>query len=162
METFAPDVPAITVECGRAGTASADGFARDRLARWVGLPVLPSASPPMRVYVDPVRVTLRRGATVAFGETPHTGCDLTLRGDVDRHNFVRLEAGTLIGWVARGVPLPLEARGGAGDDVASALFDVHDGALVTAQPFVPVMMTTNPVVAAADCLFYVVREDTSE
>jgi hypothetical protein len=162
MEAFAPDVPAITVECGRAGTAAADAFARDRLARWVGLSVLPSTAPPMRVYVDPVRVTLRRGATVAFGETPHGECDLTLRGDVDRHNFVRLEAGTRIGWVARGAPLPLEARGGAGDDVAPALFEVCDGALVTAQSFVPVMMTTNPDIAAEDCLFYVVRERTSE
>jgi hypothetical protein len=76
---------------------------------------------------------------------------------VDRHNFVRLEAGTRIGWVARAAPLPLEARGGAGDDIAAALFEVCDGALIAAQAFVPVMMTTNTAVAAADCLFYVVR-----
>jgi hypothetical protein len=161
MEALSPEVPAITVECGRAGTESADAFACDRLARWVELAVLPSVYPPLRVYVDPIRVTLRREATVAFGETPQAGCDLTLRGDVDRHNFVRLEAGTQIGWVARGAPLPLEARGVAGDDVARALFEVCEGTLVASQPFVPVMMTADPVVAAADCLFYVVRENTS-
>jgi hypothetical protein len=159
MEGFAADIPAITVECGRAGLPSADTFACQRLVRLVGLPVLPTASPPMQMFVDPVRVTLRRGATVAFDETPRTGCDLTLRGDVDRHNFGRLDAGTRIGWVAREAPLPLEARGGSGDDIAAELFEVRSGALVAAQSFVPVMMTTNPAVAAADCLFYVVRED---
>jgi hypothetical protein len=158
MEGFAADIPAITVECGRAGGATADAFARDRLARLVGLSVLPSASPAMHIYVDPVRVTLRRGATVAFDETPHVECDLTLRGDVDRHNFMRLEAGTRIGWVAREAPLPLEARGAEGDDVAAELFEVRGGELVATRSFVPVMMTTNPDVAAADCLFYVVRD----
>jgi hypothetical protein len=159
MEGLGADIPAITVECGRAGLPSADTFARQRLARLVGLRALPTASPPMQIFVDPVRVTLRRGATVAFDETPRTECDLTLRGDVDRHNFGRLEAGTRIGWVASGALLPLEARGGSGDDVAAELFEVRGGELVAAQSFVPVMMTTDPGVAAADCLFYAVRED---
>jgi hypothetical protein len=158
MEAFAPDSPVVTIECGRAGTASADAFACDRLARFASLEALPTETPRMRVFVDPIRVTLRPDVTVAFGEAPRAGCDLTLCGDVDRHNFVHLAAGTHIGWVAPGAALPIEARDGEGRDLARALFELHGGELVAAQAFIPVMMTTNPAVAAADCLFYVVRE----
>jgi hypothetical protein len=158
MEAFAPDLPVVTVECGRAGSAAADAFARDRLAHFVELPALPTTAPSMHVLVDPVRVTLRRGSRVAFGQEPRSGFALTLRDDIDRHNFRRLEAGTHIGWLAGEAQLPLEARGSDGRDTAPALFEARGDALVTARPLLPVMMTTDPEVAEADCLFYVVRD----
>jgi hypothetical protein len=158
MEAFLPEVPAVTIECGRALTPQADAFARERLARFAAMEGLPTAAPRMHVFVEPMRVTLRAGSTVAFAETPQAGSELTLDTDVDRHNFTRLASGTRIGWVARDEPLPLEVRDGAGHDVTRALFDVHAGALVTVRPVIPIMMTTNPIVAAADCLFYIVRD----
>ncbi|HEX8793643.1 MAG TPA: succinylglutamate desuccinylase/aspartoacylase family protein [Polyangiaceae bacterium] len=160
MEAFAPSLPVATIECGRAGTAEADRVAREGLRRYVSLDALPRPreSPRLTLFGDAVRVTLRPGARVSFAMAPTPGVDLTLDDDVDRHNFSRLPAGTRIGWIRRGATWPLVACNEAGLDVAHALFESHDGALVTAREVIPVMMTTDPLAAATDCLFYVVRE----
>jgi hypothetical protein len=158
MEAFAAETPAVTIECGRAGTSAADAFACERLARFAAMDRPPAAAPRMHVFVDPMRVTLRQGATVAFAATAQAGSDLTMAGEVDRHNFTLLPPGAHIGWIAHGAPLPVEVRDACGHDVTRSLFEARDGALVTLRPIIPIMMTTNSVVAAADCLFYVVRD----
>jgi len=160
MEAFAPTLPVATIECGRAGTAEADRVAREGLRRYVTLDALPRGerSAGLTLFGDAIRVMLRPGARVSFAGTPNPGADLTLDADVDRHNFCRLPAGTRIGWVARGAAWPLVACNEAGLDVAHALFESRGGALVTAREVIPVMMTTDPLAAATDCLFYVVRE----
>jgi hypothetical protein len=152
--------PTVTIECGRAGDPVADANAAHGLAAFANEPDA-LALPPgrrLRVFTDPLRVELRSGARVAFAEAPDPGgADVTLNSDVDRHNFRRLDAGERIGWVARAEPLPIRATGREGVDVAGEYFVVADGALLTRRPLVPIMMTTNAVVAAADCLFYVVH-----
>jgi hypothetical protein len=158
MEAFPPETPAVTIECGRAGTAAADAFACERLARLAAMDHLPTAAPRMHVFVDPMRVTLRPGSSVAFAAGAQAGSDLTMDSEVDRHNFTLLAPGAHIGWIARGAPLPVEVCDVRGRDVTRTFFEARDGALVTVQPIIPIMMTTNPVVAAADCLFYVVRD----
>lgn len=160
MEALAPSLPVATVECGRAGTADADRVAREGLRRYVSLDALPRGEGPAKLtlYGDAVRVTLRPGTRVSFAGAPRSDVDLTLDVDVDRHNFSRLPAGTRIGWIAQSAVWPLVACDETGHDVAHALFESHGGALVTAREVIPVMMTTDPLAAATDCLFYVVRE----
>jgi hypothetical protein len=160
MEAFAPSLPVATIECGRAGTAEADRVAREGLRRYLTLDVLPRGEGPagLTLFGDAIRVMLRPGARVSFDSAPSSDVDLTLDRDVDRHNFTRLAAGTRIGWIARGAAWPLVACDAVGCEVAHALFESHEGALVTAREVIPVMMTTDPLAAATDCLFYVVRE----
>jgi hypothetical protein len=160
MEAFAPSLPVATIECGRAGTAEADRVAREGLRRYVTVDALPRGERPagLTLFGDAIRVMLRPGARVSFASAPSRGVDLTLDADVDRHNFSRLPAGTRIGWIAPGAAWPLIACNEAGLDVGHALFESHESALVTAREVIPVMMTTDPLAAATDCLFYVVRE----
>ena len=68
-----------------------------------------------------------------------------------------LAAGSALGWVRDAAAWPLEARGADGADVSRELFHLDGLRLVTRQALVPMMVTTDPVVAAADCLFYAVR-----
>ena len=44
------------------------------------------------------------------------GADLTIRADVERHNFEPVAAGEAIGWVRPGVEKPLEVRCADGRD----------------------------------------------
>ena len=53
---------------------------------------------------------------------------------------------------------PLELLDEDGRDRADFYFEVRGGALFARRPIIPIMITTDPAVAAADCLFYVVRE----
>jgi hypothetical protein len=153
------EAPTVTIECGRAGDPAADATAARGLAAYANEPdvLALGSNRRVRVFTDPLRVELRDGARVAFAEAPDARADVTLNSDIDRHNFRRLEAGERIGWVARLEPLPIRATGREGIDVASDYFAVMSGALLTRRPIVPIMMTTNPVVATADCLFYVVH-----
>jgi hypothetical protein len=163
MEAFDPELPVVTVECGRAGTDDADRVAREGLARYAALDALPpGGGSGVTLFGDAIRVTLKPGARVAFGRAPRAGAELTLDDDVDRHNFTRLEPGTRIGWVGGGAAWPLAACAADGADVSHALFERRGAALVTARTIVPVMMTTDPFAAATDCLFYAVRELTRD
>ena len=62
---------------------------------------------------EPLRVEARAGVRLAFGDAPAPGADLTLAGDIDRHNFELLLPGVPVGWVREPASWPLEARGAA-------------------------------------------------
>jgi hypothetical protein len=158
-EAFDDALPAITLECGRAGDPAADAFAAAALARYADSEALPVDPGPLTLFRDPVRVTVRPGVTLAFAERPHPTADVTLTDDVDRHNFATLPAGEELGWVRDGArePLPFLAIDGDGRDRAPDHLVVDGDRLRARADFVPIMMTTSPAAALADCLFYVVR-----
>ncbi len=161
VETTAAHCPSVTIECGRAGDPNADRVAHDGLSAFLTRDLLDPAGAPdpkMQVLVDPVRVRVRPGATLAFDERPAADFDLTVTHDVDRHNFERLDVGTTIGWVRQSGDWPLEARDATGAERSRELFEAHDGALRTRRELIPIMMTTHPRIALDDCLFYTVQE----
>ncbi len=158
-EAFPAGIPAVTVECGRAGDPAADALAIAGLTRFLAADRLPFGNPAdFQVLVDPVRVCLRPGVTLRFAEQRETDADLTMACDVDRHNFQLLDAGARLGWV-RGTLLPIAAVREGGEDVSEHLFELRGSELVTREPIVPIMMTTNATVAAIDCLFYAAQEE---
>jgi len=154
------DLPAATIEVGRSGDPAADAVAKSGLARFLEREqVLRADSHPLvQVLVMPMRARLCPGVRVAVADAPDASADLTLEADLDRHNFERVEAGSAIGWVRDGV-WPLELRDEEGRDRAADYFRVAGGRLLTRRDLVPIMITTDPEIAAADCLFYVVREE---
>jgi hypothetical protein len=154
------DFPSLTIECGRAGDPAADTCAGDGLARYVALDEIETrrvAVSPMSILECPVRVSARPEIRVAFADAPVAGVDLTLAGDLDRHNFQLLMPGVPVGWVADPSHWPLEAAGADGREVSQDWFALRDGLLETRRAAMPVMMTVDPAVAKSDCLFYLVR-----
>jgi hypothetical protein len=150
--------PSVTVECGRAGDPVADEAAWRGLRSYLGRDEIDFRRPerPLMLLESPVRVRLRPGVELAFGSEAG-GAGLTISEDVDRHNFERLAPGSPIGWLRPDAEWPLEAIDADGLERSHALFEARDGVLRTRQEFVPVMMTTNRVIAIADCLFYAVQ-----
>jgi hypothetical protein len=150
--------PSVTIECGRAGDAAADAVALAGLERFLSVPALRlDAVPPahLGVFSHPVRVRLASDGTIAISERRDPDADLTLRHDLDTHNFMALAPGTWIGWLGRHDGWPLDARGADGRELSRHVFEVaSDGRLYTTTPFVPIMMTSDPVIAKSDCLFY--------
>lgn len=159
-EVLADELPAVTIECGRAGDPASDAIALAGLTRFVEAVRLPLDAVPsgFQVFEEPMRVGVRPGVRLAFAEAPAVDADLTLTSGVDQHNFSLLEAGTVLGWVRPSIQLPIEARGAAGDDRAADLFEIVDDRLRTRAALVPIMMTTDIRIAVQDCLFYVVRD----
>lgn len=153
--------PTVTVECGRSGDPRADDIALAGLRRMLASSELDLGRPPapLEVFVDPVRVCVRPGVEIAFGDAPDPAAGFTVSRDIDRHNFELLEAGSPIGWVAHDCAWPIEARGAGEEDRSRDLFALRDGQLETRSPMVPAMMTTRREAALADCLFYAAQRE---
>jgi hypothetical protein len=166
VEATAEDFPTVTIECGRSGDPQADDTARAGLERYLSLPALEMHERRwgrMTIFAEPVRVCVRPGVRLAFGELPVSGADLTLVSDIDRHNFSPVMPGAPVGWLKSDGAWPLDARGADGEDVSRDLFVTRGDRLETRRAIVPIMMTTDAAVALADCLFYAVqiREEIS-
>ena len=163
MEALERRTTSVVIECGRAGDPVADATALSGLDRFLTLEDLSLAAaqaPGVEVLIRPLRVRVTRDATVAFGNAPVPGVSLTVRRDVDQHNFKAMAAGDLVGWLAQNTQWPLTATGAGGEDVSRELFAQHGKQLRLRRPIVPVMMTTTPEIARSDCLFYALERQT--
>jgi hypothetical protein len=161
VEATSDDFPTLTIECGYAGDPAADEVAFHGLTRYFRLDRLETRRvivPRMSVLEQPIRVQILPGRRLAFATAPVAGADLTLAGDIDQHNFQPLLPGVPVGWLGAGADWPLEARDAAGNELSHDLFVEQDAQLVTRRGLIPIMMTTDPLVAASDCLFYVVQQ----
>ena len=156
VEATCERFPSVTIECGRSGDPVADDLAfvgtrrlleRDALA-------LDATPPLLDVVVDPVRVRVRPGIPLVFGDGPDDGDGLVMSREVDRHNFELVPPGTCIGWVPPALDWPIEAIGAGGVDRAFELFAIEGNRVETRREMIPVMMTTHRENALADCLFY--------
>jgi hypothetical protein len=149
--------PSIVIECGRAGDPLADATALAGLERFLLMDRLEDASARaagVEVLQHPLRVVLAPWASLAFGDAPQGDVSVTIRRDVDRHNFSPMRAGETLGWISRDEPWPFEALGAAGDDRSRDLLALEGREVRTRREIVPVMMTTSPDIAKSDCLFY--------
>lgn len=158
MEAVAPP-PCITVECGRAGDPEAARVAQRGIGRLLASGDIEAISADsLEILHSMVRVRARDGVRLAVSDARHPDADLTVTHDIDRHNFERLAADTVLGWVMPDAGWPVEAHDATGRDRSRDLFYVDgDGHLRARQSWIPIMMTTDPVIARQDCLFYIVE-----
>lgn len=159
VEATVPDFPSVTIECGRAGDPAADEAAWVGLRRLLDWDQIDFSSPlvPLRLLEDPVRICVRPGVELAFGDALDMRASLTISKNIDRHNFETLAAGSPIGWLGRGVDWPIDAIGHDGIECSRTFFEIEEGILRTRRDFVPIMMTTDRIIAKSDCLFYAVQ-----
>ncbi len=158
MEAVEDELPVVTVECGGAGDPDADAVALRGLERLASEPSLRVPEPPPRVLSHPVRVQLRPGVSVAYARQPVPGVELTLRSDLDRHNFEPVLPGQCLGWLGRRGLAALDSRAGDDVDRTHELFHARGELLEPSQPLDLLMVTTTPRIAREDCLFYAVPD----
>lgn len=160
MDALADELPIVTIESGRRLDPAADACAHAGLERYAAaeeLPRLEAGASGVQVLDRAVRVQVRPGLSIGFGDHRQSFTDVTCAMDVDRHNFQELPAGTEVAWVGSGVDRPFEALDEHGRDVADRIFRRNGLAICTARELIPVMMTTDARIALADCLFYAVQ-----
>lgn len=157
MEATEMDIPTIAVECGGNHDPQSDRIAFEGLTRFIHADSLfppGERHPKVSVFEHPLRVELREGTTVAYGTAPVKEADCTFRPNADALNFNMLHPGEQIGWVGPNQLRLFLARDAKGNDRAQELFTVDNGELRMAQTGRILMMTTDPLMATSDCLFY--------
>jgi hypothetical protein len=151
--------PAVTIECGQAGTLEADATAHAGLVRFLELPTLDphQVTSPMAVFVSPVRMKLRPGLGLAFADRPIAAVDVVLHPALDSLNFLTVARDQPIGLVgdeAAAGQWPFEAHDERGRECSREYLTIDGGVIRAARSFVPIMATTDVRIAIDDCLFY--------
>jgi len=159
-EVIVDEIPSVAIECGHAADPGAHDLALRGIERFVSVNDLEldtELDRDITMFDHPLRVRLRPGVVVCFDDHVHPEYQLTLRSDIDTHNFRTLEPGTVVGWLRDDCDWPFTATGADGREVSHEHFVQSGNELRFATERVPVMMTTNSQVAAQDCLCYLMH-----
>lgn len=162
IEALSSRCPAVAVECGIAGREENTAFAAGVLHRFL---TAPSLEPPIAgtaaLLQMRYRVTVRPEVAFTFANERPDGLDLALLPGLDGQNFGMLLAGTELGHVRPGAPMPLAAIDMGGNDATERLFTIRPGGrLVVSEDVTPLMMTRTEQQTRRDCLFYIARART--
>lgn len=149
--------PFITIECGGADGEEADRLSFAGLGRFLTSPDLYAQSPDQEIdlYHHPVRLELKPGTSIAYSDDSNLA-DVVMPVDIDRKNFGVVTPDMPLAWINNPDALTLHTAQGHGpiDD----FFVVRNQRLFPSHPLKLFMVTTNPRIAASDCLLYAVKE----
>lgn len=152
---FAELCPAIAVECGKPGHAASEEAAARFVEACLHLNAFPAQAvreADIDLYHTMALVKVAEGVDFAFGDAR---AQLDMDPRLDHLNFVELKAGAVFGRTT--LPMPLDVRDEAGQDVSRAFFDTPDGLLRLARPAMPAMLTLDARVIRQDCLCYLME-----
>jgi hypothetical protein len=156
--------PTVTIEVGgrlddEAHALAFDGLQRYALAERV-LAHEEEVDFGIEILRDPIRLELRDGVTLAYDDEPRPGHDITLRSDIEHHNFGEVSCDTPLGWVKDEPQTLFRATDAFGRCAVTALVRCDGGVLFPSQGLKLFMITTNASIAQSDCLFYAVATES--
>lgn len=160
MELTDCQTPTVTVEVGGRQDEAAHTVAWEGLQRFALRDPLPATAAEtgqtIEVFEGSIRLELQQDVRLAYASHPRPDADVTLRPDIERFNFGRIEADTELGWCGSDPGAVFSAIDAKGEDRLGALLRIEAGRLLTAQPLRLFMVTTHPEIARSDCLLYAV------
>jgi len=153
---FSAICPAVTLECGKPGTAFGAEHALDYLDACLHLnriPDHPVASHDLDLYASVAQVVVPPHVDFGYGAP---GAALDLIPDLERLNFTPVPAGFSWGRV-KDDGLPVRVIDEQGRDVSAAYFRVVNGHLLSIRPVMPSMLTLDTEAVRLDCLGYLME-----
>ncbi len=111
----------------------------------------------MELLIEPVRIKLASGVSLSYAETPNTEFDVTLQYNIDKLNFKTVNPNTQLGWVNHNGLENFIIQDCKNNTYITDWLKIKDGKLHSADDLTIFMITPNPVIAIADCLFYAVK-----
>jgi succinylglutamate desuccinylase len=148
--------PAVTIECGKAGTPEGDEHAARFIEACLHLSEFPVHAVPkqdMDLFHTVAIVKVPPGVRFGFGATD---LDICFRDDLDYLNFRELPIGTGFGSIAS-PHFRLEIWDEDGNDVGDRFFDHSTGEIRTRRRLMPSMLTKDERVIRQDCLCYLME-----
>ncbi len=164
MEISEASSPTVTVEVGGRLDEEAHELAFEGMCRYFELSQVLCPGDTdwgLELLQDPIRLELNENVTLTYAEEPCDNYDITLKPDIEHHNFGGVKTDTLLGWAGAEGPQLFSAQDAGGRCAVSRLVRIVNGELYPAQPLKLFMITNNAAIAHSDCLFYAVADDGS-
>lgn len=164
MEISEHSYPTVTVEVGGRQDQEAHELAYEGMCRYFEEDrVLHEGETDwgLELLRDPIRLELNEHVTLTYAETPRDNYDITLKTDIEHHNFGGVTPDTLLGWASGSGQKLFSAQDASGRCAVTRLIRIEEGKLYPAQPLKLFMITNNAAIAHSDCLFYAVSDDGS-
>jgi hypothetical protein len=161
METNTEVIPVVTIECGGAFEATADRVAYEGLQRYFTRDSLFSDGQQdygIDMYYNPLRVEMHEAVSLVYGDSYVAGSDITLKTEIEHHNFGRVTPDTLLGWVGPAAMERLAAFDATRVNHFREFYREDSGALYPRFNQKLFMITGNAAIAMSDCLWYVVPD----
>jgi hypothetical protein len=164
MEMSEDSFPTVTVEVGGRLDEQAHELAYEGLCRYFQAErVLDQGDTDwgLELLRDPIRLELNDNVTLTYAEQPSASYDITLKTDIEHHNFGTVGSDTLLGWATGPERSLFSALDAGGRCAVTRLVRIENGELYPAQSLKLFMITNNAAIAESDCLFYAVADDGS-
>jgi hypothetical protein len=164
MELSDRSCPTVTVEVGGRLDEDAHALAYDGLCRYflADQVLVPEETDwGLELLHDPIRLELNDNVTLTYAEAPRDNYDITLKPDIEHHNFGGVTPDTLLGWARAPERQLFSAQDAGGRCAVTRMVRIVNGEIYPAQPLKLFMITNNAAIAHADCLFYAVADNSS-
>lgn len=164
MDISEHSYPTVTVEVGGRLDDEAHELAYEGMCRYLQTPDVFAPRETdwgLELLHDPIRLELADNVSLTYADKPNPSYDITLRLDVEHHNFGGVTTDTLLGWASAPERSLFTARDMGGRCAVTKLVRIDNGELYPAQPLKLFMITNNAAIAESDCLFYAVADDGS-
>lgn len=150
--------PCITIECGGSQDSSSHDVAYQGIKEFTNSLDCKAGHHPNEVEVltHPLRVELKPGVSLSYDFEVNKQVDVCICASIEHHNVGITEKGSFLGWVNHNGLRNLQIRDEQGMELASDLFEIQDGRLLTTIDMRLFMATTRVDIAQKDCLFYVI------
>lgn len=162
MERSEEACPTVTVEVGGRLDEAAHELAYEGLCRYFEAETVLCPGDTdwgLELLRDPIRLELKDNVTLTYAESPCANYDITLKPDIEHHNFGGVKADTLLGWATAPEKQLFTAIDAGGKCAVTRLVRIEQGKVYPARPLKLFMITNNAAIAHSDCLFYAVADD---
>ena len=154
--------PVVTIEAGGSLDEASEVVAREGLRKFFTAPRLFDEPGGVAIYRHPLRLELAQHSRIDYADRPLHDRDITVRADIEHYNFVAVEPDEMLGWVDEDGLSHLMIGSDYQPHEVEEFFRVEDGKLFPAMHMRLFMATTRPDIAASDCLFYFVYDDSAD
>ncbi len=157
---FAQFCPAVTLECGQAGTADGTEQTITFLENLIHLPHLhqvPGVAEHQEVMNMFSTVKIKKNTPFSVAHA-NAQAAFVIERDLDQHNFKWLSPGTPFGTLQSGhQEMPLVVTDPMGLDITDLYFERRGDQVVLKQNVMPAMITPSERAIQLDCLCYLMR-----
>ena len=154
---FSKLCPAVTLECGKPGTASGSDHALEYVDAVLHLqsisndPIFPQD---IHIFHTIARVKVPNDVTFSFTDQ---NVDILFNKKLDRMNFSEIPADTCFGVVQSNNNTRLHAFNDNDEEVGEDLFYINDQKIMLSKSMMPAMLTLDETIIRQDCLCYLME-----